>query len=85
MLKIEFLGCKRLRFTILAENQQLVLVVSNHTQVILMHLLNVLESGYLKVSLVREVLHGLSRSVKYLAGEFDFYAPEVWRYLERKG
>jgi hypothetical protein len=52
MLKIEFLGCKRLGFTILAENQQLVLVFSDHTQVILMHLLNVLESGYLKVSLV---------------------------------
>jgi len=63
MLKIEFLGCKRLGFTILAENQQLVLVFSDHTQVI----------------------HGLSRSVKHLAGEFDFYAPEVWRYLERKG
>lgn len=52
MLKIEFLGCKRLGFTILAENQQLILVVSDHTQVILMHLLNVLESGDLKVSLV---------------------------------
>jgi len=52
MLKIDFQGCKRLGFTILAEYQQLILVFSDHTQVILMHLLNVLESGYLKLSLV---------------------------------